>query len=175
MSAKRRPHKKIRLPIEAYGVPGTTWHVTICTVEREPYFANCDHAAEIRDQILWYAERYGLTAHAWVVMPDHTHLLSQVNTKNLILALGAFKSYTTKLWWARGGSGSLWQESLYDHGVRQIDDFDRAVTYLIDNPRRLGLVKDAFVSPFLGGDAITPKHSKRSADPRGRRYASSRP
>jgi putative transposase len=151
MMPQQKYRKRIRLPISAYEVPGSVWHVTNCCVDREPVFSDSALAKMVCEQIVWYSERYNITAHAWCVMPDHMHLVAQVNDQSLIKMLGAFKSFTTRLAWKLGHTGPLWQESFHDHGIRQIEDFEAAVGYLLENPQRAGLVEEAADYPWRGG------------------------
>jgi putative transposase len=84
------------------------------------------------------------TLHAFVVMPNHVHLLisPQVPLPQLTKAL---KNYTAKranemLW--RSGS-SFWQEESYDHLVRGSAEGEHIQRYIEQNPVRAGLVKRA--------------------------------
>jgi REP element-mobilizing transposase RayT len=147
--------KKIRLPLAAYAEPGSTWHVTICTVDRRPVFANPALARFVCDQIAWYGTRYHILVHAYCLMPDHLHLIGQVTDQSLIRMLGAFKSFTTTQSWNFGHDGALWQESFHDHGIRQLHDFEETAQYLLDNPARVGLVADSDAYPWRGGALLT--------------------
>ncbi|MDQ2683152.1 MAG: transposase, partial [Chloroflexota bacterium] len=130
MTHERRFTKKIRLPRSAYEEPGTVWHVTIGTHERQRFFVEARVAEMVCTQVEWYGERYDLFVPAYCLMPDHLHLIAQVGSKDLIVALNAFKSWTTRQAWELGISGQIWQSSFHDHGLRQLDDFDSAAKYL---------------------------------------------
>lgn len=53
-----------------------------------------------------------------------------------------FKKYTSaKVWRDLGGEGALWQKSSYDRVIRYNDTVDAAVTYVLENPVRKGLVE----------------------------------
>ena len=148
-------HKKIRLPLEAYAEPGSTWHVTMCTIDRVPAFRDLELAADTCAQVQGYGERYRTILHAWCLMPDHLHMIAQGTDQSLLKMLGAFKSFTTKRSWNYGRSGPLWQESFYDHGIRQVEDFDETVRYLLDNPTRASLVAEASEYPWRGGAVLS--------------------
>jgi REP element-mobilizing transposase RayT len=82
--------------------------------------------------------RYEL--HAFVVMPNHVHLLVTSHVANAKW-LGPLKGYTGQLAnRALKRSGPLWQEESYDHLVRNGDEFDRIQRYIENNPVRAGLV-----------------------------------
>jgi REP element-mobilizing transposase RayT len=148
-------YKNIRLPLEAYAEPGSTWHVTICTVDRRPIFTNPTLARFLCNQIGRYGTRYHILVHAYCLMPDHLHFIGQVNDQSLITMLNAFKSFTTTQSWSHGHTGLLWQESFHDHGIRQLQDFEETARYLLDNPARVGLVADSDTYPWRGGVLLT--------------------
>jgi REP element-mobilizing transposase RayT len=127
----------------------------ICTVDRQPTFTNPALARFVCEQVMWYGNRYHLLVHAYCLMPDHLHLIAQVADQSLIKALGAFKSFTTTRSWKHGHIGPLWQDSFYDHGIREVEDFDETARYLLDNPARLGLVADSNDYPWRGGALLT--------------------
>ena len=84
-------------------------------------------------------DRYSLMA--WCVMPNHVHAMIRPLEKYALPAiLHSWKSYTAnvinKL---LGRHGELWQPEYYDRVIRDEDDFQRQVRYIIGNPERAGL------------------------------------
>ena len=84
------------------------------------------------------------TLHAWVVMPNHVHLLITPRT-GVTELLRQLKGYT-----ARQGNQLLgrtgtpfWQAESYDHLVRNSDEFRRIERYIVQNPVRAGLARSA--------------------------------
>lgn len=82
--------------------------------------------------------------HAWVIMPNHVHLLL-TPCVSLSKLLGSLKSTTAK----RANlllcqtSHPFWQDESYDHLVRNDDEFRRVQRYIENNPVRAGLVATA--------------------------------
>ena len=82
--------------------------------------------------------------HAFVVMPNHVHLLltPAVPLPQLMKSL---KGITAK----RGNAilgltgRPFWQEESYDHVVRDSREFERIVNYIEENPVRAALVSRA--------------------------------
>jgi putative DNA methylase len=84
------------------------------------------------------ARRYNL--HAWVIMPNHVHLL-----------LTPLMASTTAAGWMKGASSrqanlllqrtgrAFWQDESYDHVVRNGDEFRRIQRYIENNPVKAGL------------------------------------
>jgi len=85
------------------------------------------------------APRHGLDLHLVCLMPDHAHLLTSVATGDLVTAIAALKSLSTKVFYGFGYTGQLWLRSYHDHGIRGGYAFDETVRYLLHNPVVAGL------------------------------------
>jgi REP element-mobilizing transposase RayT len=91
-------------------------------------------------------KRYDL--HAFVVMPNHVHLLVTPHVENARW-LGPLKGFTG----ARANrilhrEGPLWQDESYDHLVRTAEEFWKIVAYIEHNPVAAGLVNVAEEYPW---------------------------
>ena len=84
------------------------------------------------------------TLHAWVVMPNHVHLLATpaVALCTLTKSLKGITAKRANAMLALTGS-SFWQDESYDHVVRQADEFDKIRNYIEENPVRAGLAATA--------------------------------
>lgn len=82
--------------------------------------------------------------HAFVVMPNHVHLLA-VPAVPLFKLTRSLKGITAKRANAmlRLSGDSFWQEESYDHVVRDSQEFERIRRYIEENPVRAGLVQEA--------------------------------
>ena len=152
-----KPHperKRIRLPAEAYLVPGSAWLVTIGTHERGAFFVDADLARIVANVILDRCAARGAVLDAYCLMPDHAHLLLQITTCGLVDVIGDVKSNATRAWWRHGGTGPLWQRRFHDRGIRQPNDYERAAIYVLENPVRADLVSDWPDYPHLGGAMV---------------------
>ncbi len=100
-------------------------------------------AAEIvQDNWLHFAgERYVL--HAWVVMPNHTHILFTPRPGwTLSRIVHSWKSYTAhKIDKLFARTGKLWQDEPFDRYIRDARHFDNAMAYVENNPVKAGLCK----------------------------------
>ena len=78
---------------------------------------------------------------AWSVMPNHVHVLFQtIGTRPLAGILHSWKSFSAKAAnQILGRSGEFWQREYYDHLIRDVAEFDRAMQYVIENPSKAGL------------------------------------
>ena len=88
-------------------------------------------------------ERYRLSA--WVVMPNHVHLLlTPQDGWPLSRIVKDMKSFTSreanKL---LGRRGQFWMEDYFDRYVRDAKHFANAIAYIENNPVKAGLVETA--------------------------------
>jgi putative transposase len=149
--------RRQRLPLDAYRVHGSTWHVTVDVAKQNGSpFLDIDFGRKQLDSFVRGCAVCDAVPHVICIMPDHMHMLAEVRTVGLVDLLRRAKSYSTKLWWKRGGYGALWQESFYDHGVRDIQGFEAIATYIFNNPVEAGLVADWESYPLFGGRLVLP-------------------
>jgi putative transposase len=102
-------------------------------------------------------ERLGFQLHAWVIMPEHVHLivtprLPEVTVPRILRAVkGPIAQRAARAWKAdpppdqrlrdRDGSIRFWQRGGgYDRNIRWHDDLREKIAYLHANPVRRGLV-----------------------------------
>ena len=82
--------------------------------------------------------------HAWVVMPNHVHLLITPRTEvsGFIRRLKGFTARQANALLDRTGQ-AFWQEESYDHLVRTPKEFSRIEGYIFNNPVKAGLARSA--------------------------------
>src|SRR6267142_1989844 len=101
-------------------------------------------ATLVQESLLHFdAERYRLLA--WVVMPNHVHLLLTPDTLwSLSQIMKHLKSYTSheanKL---LGRTGQFWMEDYFDRYIRDSKHQMNAISYIENNPVRAGLCERA--------------------------------
>jgi REP element-mobilizing transposase RayT len=119
-----------RRRIEAYldtGV-GTAW------------LKNRDVASVVQGALLFFdGLRYRLPA--WVVMPNHVHVLLKAESGNSLSSiLHSWKSYTSnKANKLLRRQGEFWQEDYFDRYIRNAEHFQYAIDYIENNPVKAGL------------------------------------
>jgi putative transposase len=126
-------------------------------VEGATYFISC--GTDGQRPLLWrgklsdlivglYAEardRGDIALHAYVVMPEHYHVVLTLRKEKSISAL---VRRAHSLFWRRGAKwlpanvGRVWQRRFHDHLVRNEADFEQRVAYTHANPVKRGLVDD---------------------------------
>ncbi len=88
-------------------------------------------------------QRYRL--HAWVVMPNHVHVLVELlHGHRLPDIVRSWKTFTARMINRHlGRSGALWMPDYWDRFVRDEDHYRRVVNYIRQNPVKAGLVDRA--------------------------------
>lgn len=84
-------------------------------------------------------QRYNL--HAWVIMPNHVHvLITPLNGNSLSSIVHSWKSFTAKQANKRlGREGAFWQEDYFDRFIRNEEHWYRTIAYIHENPVKAGL------------------------------------
>jgi putative transposase len=150
--------RSIRLPAVAYREAGSAWHVTIGTADRSArVFTDSNLADAIVVAIEERCRARGAGLDLYCLMPDHCHLMIQITTPGLIDILSDIKSRRTRVWWAQGNTGPLWQRSFHDRGIRNDQEYQETMRYVLENPVRAGLVEDWIDYPFVGGAILGPR------------------
>lgn len=158
---KRKPN---RLPNFDYSTPGA-YFITICTRERKCIFWDSVGASIARPQTPQLS-KYGMIAERairdislrypaisvdhYVVMPNHIHLLLQINTDangrpmaapTISTVVQQLKGVITK----QIGQ-SVWQKLFHDHVIRGEWDYLKIWEYIDGNPAKWE--EDCFYMPF---------------------------
>ena len=143
--------KRIRLERPAYQQPGSVCSITIVVNDRRPIFASLQMAEAAVEILEEHARRRAVAVYAYCVMPDHVHLLlSPSETCDVITFVGEFKSLVQRAAWEQGTAGHVWQRSFWDHLLRADEELEQAVSYVVNNPVRAGLVDAWMHYPFAG-------------------------
>jgi type I restriction enzyme R subunit len=98
-------------------------------------------AQEEIGRVLQRFNRVRYRLHAWVVMPNHVHVLfSPAGTEPIERTIGAWKGVSARRLNERvGGSGRLWQSESWDTLIRSMAHFAACRRYIADNPARAHL------------------------------------
>jgi REP element-mobilizing transposase RayT len=152
--------KHPRLKKYDYSLPGA-YFVTICTRNRSCVLSRIvgrGLAPAVRDkvecleygkvaeqQLLSLEKRYPyLRIDNYVIMPNHIHVIfvlikgtAGASPRPTVMDIvGAFKSLTTLECKKRGLSDKLFQDSFYEHVIRDREDYEARVKYIYDNPAK---------------------------------------
>lgn len=130
-------------------IPGI-YFVTSRTWESRKLFVKDEVCGIFVDSVLRYRDKGTFPLHAFVLMPDHFHmLLTPSDTTTLERAVQFIK----------GGSSHaigetlrfqfpVWQSGFSDHRIRDAKDYETHVLYIDQNPVKRGLVAVARDYPW---------------------------
>jgi putative transposase len=125
------------------------YFVSTQTIGRRSLF-QVERWARLMLSTLNHYDSAGYKLHAFVIMPDHLHLLitpTESVEKAVQLIKGGF-SFRAKreLQW----NGEIWQPGFTDHRIRDEEDWRKHLAYIQNNPVDAHLVSDAAQYEFIG-------------------------
>lgn len=143
-------------------LPDAIYLVTTNVRLRTPFFRH-EHLAKLMEQSIWWRRKCQYVVYAYVVMPDHLHLLLQPMRGNISQILQSLKLHSSleinrclnkhsdeSAFVAMGGYGMFrWQKGFYDHVITDDQDLINHVEYIRYNPVKAGLVEQPENYPFL--------------------------
>jgi putative transposase len=129
---------------------------TICSADRQKFFADDCRARAVLSPLLHTASEERIALLAYCVMPDHVHVLTQgldaeASARTFVTR---WKHATACAAW-QGVRGRLWQRSYYDRILRPWDETLTGVRYILANPVRAGLATRVEEYPFAGSAVYT--------------------
>jgi putative transposase len=133
------------MPIPLSSTGSNTYFITSATSGRRRLFQLEANAALFLETLQRYRKEGRFKLHAFVVMPDHIHLLLTPLEIAIERAMGLIKG---------GFSHSLhsklpvWQKGFTQHRVRDREDFLIRLHYIHHNPVRARLVSESDLYPY---------------------------
>lgn len=117
--------------------------------------------ADIVREALHFRDGSQYNLHAYTIMPNHVHLVFDTNSTcddsmkgisqyPVSAILENLKWYTAlKANQQLNRRGTFWQQESYDHVIRNQEEFNRIVRYVINNPVKAGLVAKWEDYPYI--------------------------
>jgi putative transposase len=132
------------------------YSATICTHLRKRAFENGDTVELALVTIRQCASTFAFAIYAYCFMPDHLHLVLAATHEGADFQrfMANWKQRVGYHYKQRTGE-CLWQESYFDHVLRDDEETDRAMRYVLENPVRKGLVTRFEDYPYAGSDVVT--------------------
>jgi putative transposase len=144
-----------------------SYFVSTQTASRKPFFRH-ERWAHLLLTTLDHYSKSNFVLHAYVIMPDHLHLLITPNEsleKSVQLIKGGFSFRATReLDW----KGEIWQPGFSDHRIRDEEDWNRHLEYIRRNPIDAKLAVDTALYEFIGfPDSAYPQGLKPANSTQG--------
>jgi valyl-tRNA synthetase len=127
------------------------------------HLAKPEIAAMVQEALRHFdGQQYDLIA--WCIMPNHVHVIVRpFEGHDLPGILHSWKSFTAKQAdKLLGTTGAFWQDEYYDHLIRDEEDFNRNLTYVLQNPEKAGLT----AWPWVGLEQQGQQEEKHGQDAR---------
>jgi putative transposase len=119
--------------------------LTVCTQKRTRWLATPEVHQLLRSA--WCSAPSWLVGR-YVVMPDHVHLFAApAGEQTLEIWVKSWKSAASR---AHGNPAWRWQTDHWDRRLRSDESYAEKWEYVVNNPVRHGLVKNALDWPFQG-------------------------
>ena len=117
--------------------------ITTKTLNNHPFFFDSLNAESLVSSILFGSKNNWFDLVAFVIIPDHLHLISIAKGKNISQIMHSIKSFSSKeISKATQREGSVWQSSFRDLILWSEKVVIEKINYIHHNPVRRGLVSD---------------------------------
>jgi putative transposase len=138
--------------------PTATYFVTSLTFERHRLFQVEAKTRMFLETLQYYRAEGRYKLHAFVVMPDHVHLLITPQEITIERAVGLIKGgFSHRV----GSKLPVWQKSFNERRMRDAEEFIARREYIHQNPVRAHLVACAEDYPF--SSAFRPRTAAAEA------------
>ena len=134
---------------EKYRNSDAAYFVSTQTAGCKPFFRHERWALLLMATLSHYAEK-DLLLHAFVIMPDHLHLLitpEESVEKAVQLIKGGFSFRANR---ELDYKFDIWQPGFTDHRIRDEEDWNRHLVYIRTNPIEARLAEDTALYEFMG-------------------------
>jgi putative transposase len=125
--------------------PHGTYFVTFSTWQRQRLFVVESHVRPFLKTLYSYRRQGRFELHAFVLMPEHAHLLlTPAQGTTLERSIQFIKGgYSHALGVQLGRKAEVWQRGFTDHRIRDTKDFEIHRAYIHENPVKRGFVSAA--------------------------------
>ncbi|MBI5561149.1 MAG: transposase [Deltaproteobacteria bacterium] len=143
-----------------YNQEDCCYFVTATLRNFTPLFADKEIVSSIFDSLNFLRRNKGLKIYAYVVMPEHVHLVASVGDASVTTLIGDFKRFTSRkiAKWLRvnnpplfeklkadaykGQNYAVWQETFRSEVIYGRKFLAQKIDYIYNNPVRRGLVEE---------------------------------
>jgi putative transposase len=133
------------MSIPSHSAGAGTYFVTSGTFNRRRLFQFAPNAELFLETLQHYRHAGNYKLHAFVVMPDHIHLLISPQGVALERVMALIKGgFSHRL----GSNLPVWQRGYTDHRVRDGNEFEMRRQYIHENPVRARLVELPTLYPY---------------------------
>jgi putative transposase len=127
------------------------YFLTTCTAFRRRLFTDSALVASVVDQLLHNSDLFEFAVLAYVLMPDHLHVLVEARSERADFQafVKRFKQSTGFMFRQRRGQ-PLWQPGYHERVLRDDEATEAVIRYILENPIRAHLAARLGEYPFAG-------------------------
>jgi putative transposase len=134
----------------------TQYFITCVTFDRKPILREFGYLCLECLQEITRAKSVALTA--WVIMPDHYHMVVDVDHSTISsFVQSAKQSFSKKYRKQTSHQGKVWQLRFWGHIIRDEGDFRNHLDYIHYNPVKHGVATDPFLYPLSSAGVYLEK------------------
>jgi putative transposase len=131
-----------------------TYFITSATASRRRLFQVEQNALLLIEILQEQRKKHRIQLHAFVVMPDHIHLLltpePEISLEKAIQLIKGTFSFRLK------SKLDVWERSFTNHRVTDKHDYATHLTYIHQNPIRANLTTQAELYPYSSANPTHP-------------------
>jgi len=123
------------------------WDTELDAAENGPYWLREDEIAKLVVESLHYQDNLRYRLDAFCIMPNHVHLVCTPleQSDGVFFSMSKIMHGLKRHTGRRANQilervGDFWEHENYDHYVRDENEFQRIVNYVLNNPVKAGLV-----------------------------------
>ncbi len=121
-----------------FNIEGSIYFITTSLSQKNRLFTE-DEAEIVEETILDLASRKEIVVYAYVIMPDHIHLLIRPINLGISKTVQLIKGRASR----KINKGSFWQKGFFDFTIMTDKKFREKFNYIHYNPVKRGLVERA--------------------------------
>ena len=127
------------------------YSLTTCTAFRRRLFIDAPLVTGVVEQLMHNAGRFEFAVLAYVLMPDHAHILAEAESErsDFRAFVKPFKQ-TTGFAYRQQTEQPLWQHGYHERVLRNDEVTEAVVRYILENPIRAHLSTELGEYPFAG-------------------------
>ncbi|MBK8946175.1 MAG: transposase [Ignavibacteriae bacterium] len=150
MKRKIIREKQHRLPKEIY-IGEKAVAFTICIKNNKRLFTTEKIYKVFEKELLNALIENNCSAYVYLFMPDHLHLIikGENENSNIKKTVELFKQ-KTGFWLSNNLPYIKWQKDYYDHIIRNDEDIQNQIRYILNNPVRANIVENLKEYKFKG-------------------------
>ena len=122
--------------LRRYNLTGRKYFITAVTLKRAPIL--------LENSSLFWSCWIDIKPEAWVILPDHFHIIIDAADGNISRLMHNFKLRYAIHYRKAKGTGKVWQNRFWDHIIRDNKDLNRHLDYIHYNPVKHGFVNNPF-------------------------------